>query len=90
MLRVVSRGAIELPRTWSKRVGAVEQYATAYATEVEVGNNTGRGITSEASQCTHEEFLVGRFHDTIREHLGAEVLEEIIALVRAISTTGRS
>lgn len=59
-------------------------YCQVTAYEVVVGSNAGgTGHTDNAGACSHADFLKGQYHDLIRENLGENVLQEVIAAVKA-------
>jgi hypothetical protein len=67
--------------TWERRQGRITHYASVGPWTVTVGEHAGTGQSDVAGECSHSEFLGGRFHDIVHSELGPGVLT---AMVRAV------
>src|SRR3989338_523351 len=83
MHRVRRNQRLLMKTFWEK----VPAYCQVTAYEVVVGSNPGgTGHTDNAGACSHADFLRGQYQDLIRHDLGEEVLQEVIAAVKATAT----
>jgi hypothetical protein len=70
--------------SWKKNEGGQTHYCHVGPRRVEVGSHHGSGHSDNASTCSHQEFLQGRFHNIIRDAFGARVLSNVIKAVKGI------
>jgi hypothetical protein len=68
-------------KSWEKNSGIYHFYIDVYPGNVVVGHDCGTGQSDIAGECTHAEFLAGRFHGLIVDRFGPDVLQEVIRVV---------
>jgi hypothetical protein len=67
---------------WEKKTKGVLYYAQLIPYGVNVGDFREEDQQDNASACTDQQFLEGKFQDIILRNLGPETLAEIIAAVK--------